>query len=87
MPDREQRRHDMAKANQSKTDKVRSILARPQGARMDAICKATGWQPHSARAALSGLRKAGYTIEREAAGDGKGGSSIYRITAAPETAE
>lgn len=77
----------MAKTRQSKTDKVRSMLARPQGARLDAICKATGWQPHSARAALSGLRKAGYTIERQPAGDGKGGGSTYRITAAPETVE
>ena len=77
----------MAKAKHTKIDKVRSMLGRPQGARLDAICKATGWQPHSARAALSGLRKAGYTIEREAAGDGRGGSSTYRITSAPETVE
>ena len=74
----------MAKTRQTKTEKVRSMLARPLGARLDAICKATGWQPHSARAALSGLRKAGYTIEREAAGDGRGGGSTYRITATPE---
>ena len=77
----------MAKTKQTKTDKVRSMLARPQGARLDAICKATGWQPHSARAVLSGLRKAGYTIERQPVDDGKGGSPTYRITAAPEAPE
>ena len=47
--------------------------ARPQGARLDAICKATGWPPHSARAAPGGLRKAGSTNGRRPAGDGKGG--------------
>ncbi|MDH3666992.1 MAG: DUF3489 domain-containing protein [Paracoccaceae bacterium] len=77
----------MAKARQTKTDEVRAMLTRPQGARLDAICKATGWQPHSARAALSGLRKAGYMIEREAAGDGKGGCATYRIAAAPAGGE
>ena len=75
------------KPKQTKTDKVRTMLARPQGANLDAICKATGWQAHSARAGLSGLRKAGCTIEREAPGEGKGDSSIYRITATPEGAE
>ena len=77
----------MAKAKQTNTDKVRSMLTRPQGARLEAICKMTGWQPHSARAALSGLRKEGYKIERRPAGDGKGGSSTYRITATPEAVE
>jgi hypothetical protein len=43
-------------------------------------------QAHSARAVLSGLRKAGYTIEREAPGEGRNASSVYRITAAPEGA-
>ena len=76
----------MAKPKQTKTDKVRAMLSRPQGASLDAICKATGWQAHSARAVMSGLRKAGYTIEREAPGEGKNASSVYRITAAPEGA-
>jgi len=74
----------MAKAKQTKTDVVRGMLAKPKGASLAAICKATGWQAHSARAMLSGLRKAGYEIERTAAGD-KGGGSVYRITASPKT--
>ena len=77
----------MAKARQTKTDKVRAMLTRPQGARLDAICRATGWQPHSARAALSGLRKAGYTIERRPASDGKRGCATYRIAAASRSDE
>ncbi|RYH05387.1 DUF3489 domain-containing protein, partial [Tropicimonas sp. IMCC6043] len=61
-------------------------LARPEGTSLEAICKSTGWQPHSARAVLSGLRKAGYTVKRQAAAE-KGGPSLYRITAEPELAE
>jgi hypothetical protein len=68
----------MAKARQTKTDKVHKMLTRPQGASLDKICAATGWQPHSARAALSGLRKAGHAIERTRP-DGKHKMSIYRI--------
>ncbi|MEW2911462.1 DUF3489 domain-containing protein [Leisingera sp. JC11] len=76
----------MPKPKQTKTEKVRAMLARPQGASVEAICKATGWQPHSTRSALSGLRKAGHTVERQAAA-GNGGQSLYRITAEPEAAE
>ena len=47
----------MTKRKQTKTDKVRAMLARPEGTSLDAICKSTGWQPHSARAVLSGLRR------------------------------
>jgi tRNA G26 N,N-dimethylase Trm1 len=77
-------RPNPTKPNQTKTDKVRAMLARPQGATLEAICTATGWQAHSARAVLSGLRKAGYTIERTIA-DGKAAGSAYRITGSTET--
>lgn len=77
----------MSRSKQTKTDKVRAMLRKPAGASLEAICKATGWQPHSARAVLSGLRKAGYTIEREVPEGSKTGASVYRITASPEAAE
>lgn len=76
----------MSKPRQTKTDKVRAMLDRPQGASLEAICTATGWQPHSARAVLSGLRKAGHLIARTP-GDGKAGNSVYRITAVPQATE
>ena len=63
---------------------IRQLLGRKGGADLPALEKATGWQAHSVRAALSGLRKAGYTIERSEA-KGKG-SARYRITAAPDAA-
>lgn len=73
----------MSKPKKTKTAKVTAMLQRPSVATLDAICKATGWQSHSARAALSGLRKAGHQIERSA----KEGSaaSVYRIVASTET--
>ncbi|MCA0872181.1 DUF3489 domain-containing protein [Seohaeicola saemankumensis] len=76
----------MPKTKHTKTAKVQAMLRRPSGATLEAICKATGWQPHSARAVLSGLRKTGFTIERQA-GAGKDGTSVYRIAADPETVE
>jgi len=77
----------MAKTKQTKTDKVQAMLARPEGASLDAICKATGWQAHSARAALSGLRKTGAVIERAPARDDKGGGSVYRLIAPAESTQ
>jgi hypothetical protein len=77
----------MAKTTITKIERVRKMLQSPKGATLQAICKVTGWQAHSARAALSGLRKAGYTIAREAAGEDKSGGTLYRIIAAPEVAE
>lgn len=68
---------------QTKIDKVRSMLSRPKGATLEAHRKVTGWQAHSVRAALSGLRKAGFTVERTAAAK-EGGGSVYRITAKAE---
>jgi hypothetical protein len=43
---------------------------------LEALVEATGWLPHTTRAALTGLRKRGYTVllERQ---DSK--PSLYRI--------
>jgi DNA-binding transcriptional regulator PaaX len=46
--------------------------------------KELGWQKHTTRAALTGLRKAGFVIERMQ-GEGNSASS-YRITAEPMAA-
>ena len=73
----------MSKTRQTKIGKVQTMLRRPSGATLTAICKTTGWQPHSARAALTGLRKAGHQIERTPA-EGKTGGSVYRIIGTDE---
>ena len=49
----------------TKTDAVLKLLERQQGATVAQLRKATGWRPHSVRAALSGLRKKDHDIRRE----------------------
>ena len=48
----------------SKNDSVIALLKRDGGASLAEITDATGWQPHSARAVLTGFRKKGYAIEK-----------------------
>lgn len=45
-----------------KIGRVHAMLARKRGVALAEIVAATGWQPHSARAALTGLRRKGLTI-------------------------
>ena len=40
------------------------MLAKDKGATLDALIEATGWLPHTTRAAITGLRKRGFAIER-----------------------
>lgn len=68
----------MTKPKQTKIAKVQAMLRHPSGATIDALCNATGWQAHSVRAALTGLRKAGLDIERQEV-DRKTGKAVYRI--------
>lgn len=48
----------------TKQDLVLGLLQREGGVSLAAIVEATGWLPHSARAALTGLRKKGHDISR-----------------------
>ncbi len=71
---------------ETKTEILRKFLSRKSGANIATLQSATGWQPHSVRAALSGLRKAGYTIDRaDLAKTDKG--PVYRIACGPESAQ
>ena len=51
------------------------MLSDKSGATLDALVEATGWLPHTTRAALTGLRKRGFSIERAREGE----ASVYRI--------
>lgn len=62
---------------QTKASKVEALLARKRGATIDQICNATGWQAHTCRACLSGLRKKGHELVRNTS---KRGKSVYRLT-------
>ncbi|WP_411892448.1 DUF3489 domain-containing protein [Yoonia sp. SDW83-1] len=59
-------------------DQLRKLLRRKNGATIAQIQSAYGWQAHSARAAISNLRRAGELIDRQPASKG----SVYRIVVA-----
>ena len=63
---------------ESKQGRLLQLLQRPQGATIGDLRTATGWQAHSVRAALSGLRKRGLAITRAPATTG---STVYRTEA------
>ncbi len=60
----------------TKPEIILKLVRRKTGASLDSLQDATGWQPHSIRAALTGLRKKGHVIERSK--DGKG-VTVYRV--------
>lgn len=59
----------------SRSTELRKRLRRKSGATVTELQEVFGWQPHSVRAAISGLRKAGDTVERFESPRG----SAYRI--------
>ena len=62
----------------SKLDRVLGTLSTDEGATLDALTRATGWLPHTARAALTGLRKRGYDVRLIRGG--RETASVYRLT-------
>ena len=62
----------------TKSAAVVALLQRPQGATLAELITATGWLPHTTRAALTGVRKNGHVIDKTKRGD----ETCYRITAA-----
>lgn len=63
---------------------ARKLLSRARGATIAELQEATGWQPHSARAHLSGLRKAGHTLLKE---ERKSGETSYRLATLSASSE
>jgi hypothetical protein len=62
----------------SKTAIVLELLGRPEGATLQQLVEATGWQPHSVRGFLSGTlaKKLGHKITRAKRDDGVGAYSL-----------
>lgn len=60
----------------TKRDQVIALLSRNEGASIDVLIAATGWLPHTTRAALTGLRQKGFVLDRSKGGDGR---AVYRI--------
>jgi hypothetical protein len=64
----------------SKTALLAEMLSRESGATLDQMVDATGWQPHTTRAALTGLRKTGRGVTSEKAD----GLRVYRLAKVTE---
>lgn len=58
-----------------KSATVITAMSEATGTTLDEICRITSWQPHSARAFLSGLRKKGYNILKTS----RDGAACYHI--------
>ena len=53
----------------TKAAKLLSLLRTGTGASLEEMVEATGWQSHTVRAAMTGLRKKGHTIEKHIEGN------------------
>lgn len=53
----------------SKAERLVTLLTTGTGASLEEMMEATGWQAHTVRAAMTGLRKRGYEIERHVEGN------------------
>lgn len=67
----------------SKIGIAKSLLSKCEGASLKDLTEATGWLPHTMRAALTGLRKKGLKIKRFS----NDGTTRWRITGAPPVRE
>lgn len=63
---------------QSKANLVLSLLRRQEGATIEQLAAATGWLPHTSRAALTGLKKKGHVITSEKL---ESQGRVYRVAA------
>jgi len=52
----------------SKASRLVDLLLTGTGASLEDMIEATGWQAHTVRAAMTGLRKRGYPVERHVEG-------------------
>jgi hypothetical protein len=71
-----------APAKATKKARLIALLSRKSGADVPGLSTTLGWLPHTTRAALSGLRKAGYEITSIKAGNGK--PMRHQIIGSPE---
>ena len=62
----------------TKQNLIIGLLQREQGASVPELAAATGWLPHTTRAALTRLRQSGHDLEKEKRDTGE---TLYRIAA------
>jgi DNA-binding transcriptional regulator PaaX len=58
---------------------LRELVSTPGGASLTRLMDTPGWQAHTVRAALSGLRKQGVVVERRR----QGSDTIYSVASTP----
>lgn len=63
---------------ETKAAKLLNLLQTGTGASLEDMTDATGWLPHTVRAAMTGLRKKGYIIEKATLGN----TTVWLIKAA-----
>lgn len=62
----------------TKAGAVVALLQRDDGATLGELITATGWLPHTIRAAITGIRKKGHNVERSKRND----ETCYRVAVA-----
>jgi hypothetical protein len=60
----------------SKRAQIIALMQRKTGATLDEMVEATGWLPHTTRAALTGLRYKGHALAKS---KNEAGTTVYRI--------
>ncbi|WP_290770967.1 DUF3489 domain-containing protein [Hoeflea sp.] len=65
----------------TKQEQLVALLFKPNGARISTITQKLGWQAHTVRAAVSGLRKQGYEVVTSKSA--KTEELVYAINAKP----
>jgi len=65
----------------SKKEQMVAMLSKANGVRISSLSKRLGWQKHTVRAAISGLRASGFAVETSTAS--KDGMTVYKITGKP----
>lgn len=68
------------KPSKTKVTKLLELLQTGTGASLEDMVEATGWLPHTTRAAMTGLRKKGHVIEKHV----EGNTTIWSAKAAAE---
>jgi hypothetical protein len=70
---------ERGKRRGSKRAQIIALMQRKTGATLDEMVEATGWLPHTTRAALTGLRHKAFDITKSKE---KGNKTVYRLSRA-----
>jgi hypothetical protein len=75
---------------ETKQARVITLLGRDSGASLSELIAATGWQPHTTRAPLTGLRHKGFVLDKASARTAPrsiGSAALQRLQVRPKRAD